>query len=614
MSGSNYEAGQNITVKGVINGKSVDMTLVTDGEGKIVINDVHDYLIVVIHDDDSYYTGSQKLFTNMNLNVNVTYQICYDKTVNLTAKSNILTDLVRGRFVLSNGTEINATYASNGTWWAVYTFDDYGEYNVSASFYDYNEYNPTGSYIHDVYVTNPFIKLNDVHVNSGLISIYKGASTISTVNVTVEYADSINFTVETEGATGITAEMDGGDVVVVDNFTVVLNGLSIGNYTLTVTTIPDGDHNSVKGSIIVHVIRAPAKIIVENDTMEMNVLDIRSINPTLSPAGEGTFTYVSNNSDVVVAAGGKLIALREGNAKITVSFAGNENYYAAENKTIIVKVTLKNTSVSVVKSTLDLKVGDEFELGAISIPGILNVQYVSSNESVARVSPYGMVTAVSGGTAVITLTVGNGVTYAVNSTTVTVKVNEIPKIPTEITSSAITTVYNVNKYLIVNLKDKNGNPLGGVKVTVILKGAKTYVTDKKGQIKVSTKGLVPKKYAAKITFNGNAKYLKSTKNIRITVKKATPKMTAKKKTFKKSIKVKKYSVTLKNNKGKVMKKVKVTLKIRGKKVIIAKTNSKGKATFKIKGLKKKGTYKATVTYKGNKYYNKVVKKVNIKVR
>ena len=373
MSGSNYEAGQNITVKGVINGKSVDMTLVTDGEGKIVINDVHDYLIVVIHDDDSYYTGSQKLFTNMNLNVNVTYQICYDKTVNLTAKSNILTDLVRGRFVLSNGTEINATYASNGTWWAVYTFDDYGEYNVSASFYDYNEYNPTGSYIHDVYVTNPFIKLNDVHVNSGLISIYKSASLISTVNVTVEYADSINFTVETEGATGITAEMDGGDVVVVDNFTVVLNGLSIGNYTLTVTTIPDGDHNSVKGSIIVHVIMAPAKIIVENDTMEMNVLDIRSINATLSPAGEGTFTYVSNNSDVVVAAGGKLIALREGNAKITVSFAGNENYYAAENKTIIVKVTLKNTSVSVVNSTLDLKVGDEFELGAISIPGILNV-------------------------------------------------------------------------------------------------------------------------------------------------------------------------------------------------------------------------------------------------
>ena len=156
--------------------------------------------------------------------------------------------------------------------------------------------------------------------------------------------------------------------------------------------------------------------------------------------------------------------------------------------------------------------------------------------------------------------------------------------------------------------------MGGVKVTVILKGAKTYVTDKKGQIRVSTKGLVPKKYAAKIIFNGNAKYLKSTKTIKITVKKATPKLTAKKKTFKKSIKVKMYSVTLKNNKGNAMKKVRVTLKIKGKKAITVKTNSKGKAKFKIKNLKKKGTYKATVTYKGNKYYNKVVKKFNIKVR
>jgi hypothetical protein len=62
-----------------------------------------------------------------------------------------------------------------------------------------------------------------------------------------------------------------------------------------------------------------------------------------------------------------------------------------------------------------------------------------------------------------------------------------------------------------------------------------------------------------------------------------------------------------------MKKVKVTLKV-NKKTYTAKTNAKGKATFKIKKLTKKGTYKATVTYKGNAYYNKVTKKVKIKIR
>ena len=46
----------------------------------------------------------------------------------------------------------------------------------------------------------------------------------------------------------------------------------------------------------------------------------------------------------------------------------------------------------------------------------------------------------------------------------------------------------------------------------------------------------------------------------------------------------------------------------------AKTNSKGKATFKIKKLTKRGKYTAAVTFAGNKYYNKVTKKVKITVK
>jgi hypothetical protein len=62
-----------------------------------------------------------------------------------------------------------------------------------------------------------------------------------------------------------------------------------------------------------------------------------------------------------------------------------------------------------------------------------------------------------------------------------------------------------------------------------------------------------------------------------------------------------------------MKKVKVTLKVKGK-TYKATTNGKGKATFKIKNLKKKGTFKATVGFTGDKYYNKVSKKVKIVVK
>ena len=179
-------------------------------------------------------------------------------------------------------------------------------------------------------------------------------------------------------------------------------------------------------------------------------------------------------------------------------------------------------------------------------------------------------------------------------------------------TSAITVTYNTNNYLVITLTDSNGNRLASEKITVTLNGEKTYTTDKNGQVKVSTKGLAPKEYTAKIGFNGNANYTGSTKDVKVTVKKAKPKITAKAKSFKKSLKIKKYAVTLKAGKNPV-KKVKVTIKI-GKKTYTAKTNSKGKATFKIKKLSKKGTYKSKVTFKGNKYYNKVTKTVKIKIK
>ena len=62
----------------------------------------------------------------------------------------------------------------------------------------------------------------------------------------------------------------------------------------------------------------------------------------------------------------------------------------------------------------------------------------------------------------------------------------------------------------------------------------------------------------------------------------------------------------------VMKKSKLTLKIKGK-TYKAMTNSKGKATFKVK-LSKKGKFKGTITFAGNKYYKKISKKVTITLK
>jgi C1A family cysteine protease len=188
------------------------------------------------------------------------------------------------------------------------------------------------------------------------------------------------------------------------------------------------------------------------------------------------------------------------------------------------------------------------------------------------------------------------------------------KLNTTIVAGSVTTVYNGRKYLTVTLTDSKNRPISGRNVSVMLNGRTILlITDSKGQVKLSTDNLEVKTYTATIVFGGDGSYGGSAVDVKITVKKATPKLTAKAKKFKKSKKVKKYSVTLKSNQNKAMKKTWVTLKV-NKKVYKAKTNTKGKVTFKIKNLNKKCKVKAKITYKGDKYYNKVSKKVKITVK
>ena len=188
------------------------------------------------------------------------------------------------------------------------------------------------------------------------------------------------------------------------------------------------------------------------------------------------------------------------------------------------------------------------------------------------------------------------------------------KVATKITAPKVSAVYNVAKNLVITLTDKDGKALANKKVTVKVGTiSKTLTTNTKGQVSLNVATLVPKTYTATVKFAGDDAYLASSVSPKLVVSKAKPKITAKAKTFKVKVKTKKYTVTLKNNKGKVMKKVKLTLKV-GKKTYKATTNSKGKATFKITKLTKKGKYTATVKFAGSKYYKALSKKVKVTVK
>jgi len=478
-----------------------------------------------------------------------------------------------------------------------------------------DEYNITVTYSGDKSFLNA--------TASGKLTVLKIDSNIKVEShdINVTESDGIMFTITLpKDATGNLKISNGETIDVVKKgkvekgklvIKIKNNEYPVGKYNWTFNYLGDDIYKNSTDQATSNILIVQTEIEISNTTLELKVLHNASSGATLNPAKAGNLTYTSSNSSVVIINKGMIIPIAQGKAIITVSFDGNDKYAAAENKTISVTVSMNDARVYVDNTTLNLKIDDTYSINATTVPQILkliNITYTSSNVSVVSVDKNGIVTAIGEGNATITVIVGDDHVFAKNSTEIFVSVS---KLPTKIEASSVTTAYNIDNYLTINVKDINGKPVSGVDVTVDLNGVKTYTTDNNGQIMVPTKDLVPKTYTAQITFNGNSKYIKSTNAVEVVVIKATPKLTAKNKKFKKTKKVKKYPVILKTNTNKAMQKVKVTLKIKGQKTITAKTNSKGKAIFKIKKLTKKGKYKAAVKFKGNKYYNKVSKKVKI---
>ena len=515
-----------------------------------------------------------KIIPDIKFYANVTSVTTNNKTVNITAKSNIPNEIIEGKllFILPNDANINANYAGNGTWWAVHAFDDCGEYKVNASYsgldnvavnngtiainkanstitldnitLDYG--NSTNLTVTTVGASGITAEIEGVNVTvfnnysipiSGLaagnytltvttvpdgdhiavtetaiITVNKVNSTLTLDNIVLDYGDSENVTVTTVGASGITAEIDGNDVAVFNNYTIPISGWGAGNYTLNVTAVPDENHTAVSESVtitvnkvnstlavdnivfdygsegsgvvsfagasavIANVVNQPSavvsvsgkkitvsglgagnytlnvttvpdenhtvvtktaritvnklvtEIIITNETLDLKVSDIGTISADLTPDGAGNLTFTSSNESVIVVSDvGSFITFAKGIANVTVSFAGNDNYTAAESKTIEVTVSLNDASVVADDITLDVDSNDT--ISVVTTPVGLNVTYTPDNSGVVAVDENGVVTGLKGGSANVTITiVGNGKYYE-NSTTITVTVN---KIPTEI--------------------------------------------------------------------------------------------------------------------------------------------------------------------------------------
>ena len=189
--------------------------------------------------------------------------------------------------------------------------------------------------------------------------------------------------------------------------------------------------------------------------------------------------------------------------------------------------------------------------------------------------------------------------------------NNIEILPTLIAKDLVKRYGDGSKFYI-SLIDTAGNPAANASIEMKIDGVSySRPTDKNGNASLDI-NQKPGKYV--LTAVDSLTGLEMSYDITVLQpKKSTPKIVANKKTFLATTKTKKYTITLKNNAGKAIGNVKVTLKLNGK-TYKATTNSNGKATFKITKLSKNGSYKATVVYDGSIMYNKATKTVKVTVK
>ena len=265
----------------------------------------------------------------------------------------------------------------------------------------------------EVTVTVP---VTGVMLSQTELSLVKGAT--ATLSATVVPADATNKKVTWRSSNTSIATVENG----------IVTAVSAGNATITVTT-EDGNHTA---TCEVTVTVPATGVTLSQTELPLAKGATATLTATVVPfdATNQKVTWRSNNTAVAIVENGTVTAVSAGNATITVTTEDGNHTATCE-----VTVTVSATGVTLSQTELSLVKGATATLTATVVPSDATnqkVRWSSNNTSVATVEN-GTVTAVSGGTATITVTTEDGnhtatceVTVTVSATGVTLSQTELP--------------------------------------------------------------------------------------------------------------------------------------------------------------------------------------------
>ena len=345
------EAGINITVSIYdADGNFIkNITGKTDIYGDINISNLGltpgKYKAKAIHEEDNYYTEIvSKEFEFEILKAN--------STVNGTDESEVYNDPIVVTVASENATAViynitnsegkvvvsDTSIAANGTF-TVPVVLDVGEYTVNYKTVvdDENYYN--------------------VATNSSKITVTPAPSSVSAEDVEKVYGEEITIPVASQNATSVTYNITGNGKEITGTVspdgTITVPKLDVGEYTVTLTTVVDGNHKTSTNSSKITITPAPSSISAED--VEATYSD----DVVLVATGENT-TGINESTIVVQDAEGNPVeatvtlsddftitisGLNAGEYKVSYTNKVDKNHNTASNVTSVVVLRI-DTSVS----------------------------------------------------------------------------------------------------------------------------------------------------------------------------------------------------------------------------------------------------------------------------
>ena len=330
-----------------------------------------------------------------------------------------------------------------------------GTANITVSFVANDKYYSAENKTIEVTVT-----LNDASVAAEDITLDIGANATIAATTTPEGLE-VDYTPDKSGV--VTVE-DG-----------VVTGVKVGTAKVTLTVGGDGVYAENSTTITVTVKKIDTTILAE-ESLELTIGSNDTVLVVIEPISANlNATFASSNPSIVtVDDDGNVKAVGVGNATITVSYAGDDKYNAAENVTVA--VTVKDPKQN---ATMDIVTGEvvEDENSTITV----NLPEDATGNVTAVVEGEEYTAPVVNGTANIAvpgLRPGNysvPVTYSgddkYNPATekITYNVEEVDKSDI-ISAPDVTKYFNGPERFVVNITDYKGNPVANRSVSIVIKG------------------------------------------------------------------------------------------------------------------------------------------------